>query len=402
MKRSAFLLAGVLLAVGCSVEDTQPPIPTLSDGPVTPYNVRLSFNDDPSSTVAVIWQTDGEVEGAGVEYGAGSSYGKFAAATRSFTIENEPALDGIVFHEATLTGLKPGSVVHYRVGSKSGVSENFTVATAPASEETPVSFVLLGDSRSDTLGIGAGYPELNAQLMKEAPLPSFILDSGDYTMASLANEWVDWLEAGSELGPVLPRLTTFGNHEMSGKLYYSLMNLPDENSESWYSLRYGELQIICLDTGLSGEKVTEQKAWLEEVLKDSDAKWKVAFFHKPPYNAGNHTHDDTRVKVRTHWVPLFEQYGVDLVVSGHDHNYQRFGHVKDDARAAAGTAPFYLISGGAGAPMYGEDPDSEDYPLIEKFEKTEHYVLATLEGNTLTLEAKRLDGTIFDTVTITK
>ncbi len=401
MTRSQLARLACALTLFAACDNAETPESRLKSGPDTPTEIRLSWNDDPSTTAAVIWRTENEVQAAGVEYGTSSAYGNFVAA-ENFEING---ISGF-FHEAKLTGLAPASLVHYRVGSKSGVSEDRTLQTGPApSEDMPFSFILMGDSRaeSDMLGIGARYPEVLARIAAENPLPSFILDSGDYTSFGQSEEWVDWLAAVHASGLAIPRLTTFGNHEIIEKNYYGLMSLPPENEEKFYALDYGPLLIICLNTGFGGLPAGQQ-AFLQETLSKSTAKWKLAFFHMPPYNAGNHSDSETRYDVREQWVPLFEKYGVDLVVGGHDHNYQRFGYLKGGKKVAAGEGPFYLISGGAGAPLYGPDEASEDHPLLDPdgFQKLEHYVMATLDGNTLTLQAKRLDGTVFDTVTLTK
>lgn len=401
MKRTVAGLVCALALVGCNNGDENTDPVRLGAGADTPKYVRLSWNDDPGQTAAVVWFTENPVKGAGVEYGASDAYGKFAAA-EDYQI---PQFTGW-FHRAKLTGLAPGTSVHYRVGAKTGRSEDAAFTTAPAGDE-PFSFVIEGDSRHEYEGVGAGYPELIAALQKETP--AFVLDSGDYTFASLPKEWMKWMEAGDPINPTTPRLTTFGNHEIIEKNYFALVDLPDANEEKWYSLDYGPLHIVCLYTGF-GSIDSATKAWLAKDLAASKAKWKIAFFHMPPYNAGNHNDEDIRLEVRDAWVPLFEQYGVDLVIGGHDHNYQNFGFLKGGVPVGDrtpplvgdGSAPLYLLSGGAGAPLYGIEPASADAPLLVASEKAENYVLATVTPGALTLEAKRLDGTVIDTVTIKK
>lgn len=392
------------LAVACTT-DAAPESP-LGAGPDEPQYIRLSWNDDPSTTAALIWYTENrQVERPGVEYGTTAEFGSFVTA-ETFSLTG---FDGAL-HQATLTGLTPGSLIHYRVGSQSGVSPAYTLATAaPREADVPFSFVLLGDSRGDVFGVGTGYPELNERILQESPLPAFILDTGDYTMLGQVSEWYEWLQASDAVGPVIPRLTTFGNHEYVERTYYGLMNLPAENDGQFYAIEYGPLQIISMNTGFGRDRMPEgQKEWLEKTLRESDATWRVAFMHIPPFNSGNHSHENTalaagRLDVRAEWTPLFEEYGVDLVVGGHDHNYQRFGHIKAGENVTGG-APFYVISGGAGAPLYPINESAADYPLLQNgvYKDVEHYLVATLDGNELTVQAKKLDGTVFDTFTITK
>ena len=83
-----------------------------------------------------------------------------------------------------------------------------------------------------------------------------------------------------------------------------------------------------------------ETAWLEQQLSESVATWKIAVFHHPPYTCGGHAGD---TRVAREWVPLFESYGVQLVLSGHDHNYQRF---------AARNGVTYVVHGGGAAGLY--------------------------------------------------
>jgi acid phosphatase type 7 len=399
MQKIALYACALILSAACTAETT---VEHFGQGPDKPLYVRLGFSADPATTASVIWYTEKvEIQGAGVEYGQSAEFGKFSAA-ESFEISGFTGQ----FHEAKLFGLAPGSIVKYRVGGKSGVSSTHSFPTAPAADEdAKFSFVLLGDSRAEFEGIGAGYPELLARLGKENPLPSFVLDSGDFTNFSQPAEWFQWLKAGQGSSEKLPRMTAFGNHEWVAQTYYSLMNLPEENDGKWYSLRYGPLLIMALNTGLGhGTLDKAQIPYVEKILSESDAPWKLVFFHMGPYNAGNHNGKSVTQEIRDQWVPLFEKYGVDLVVSGHDHNYQRFGNLREGAKVGPGEGPFYLISGGAGAPLYSARTESADYQLLDAngFVKTEHYILATLDGDSLKLEAKKLDGSIFDTILLTK
>jgi hypothetical protein len=394
----------------CTASET--PVPagsTLNEGPDKPRFVRLSWNDDPATTAAVVWHTENEVAGPAVEYGASEKLGMRVKA-ESFEIAGFQGF----FHQAKMEGLPPGAMAYYRVGSSSGVSETFAFQTAPAqgAQPGPISFVVQGDSRSESFGVGMGYETLISQMAKE--VPAFILDSGDYTMASAPDEWVPWQEVGDPINSSMPRLTTFGNHEMIEKNYFGLMALPEENEERYYSLDYGPIHIVSLDTGF-GDIDPSVKDWLaQDLAAASGATWKVVFFHMPPYNSGNHGDSEsgreTSYAVREQWVPLFEKYGVDVVAGGHDHNYQNFGFLKGGEPhgdrelplEGDGSAPLYFISGGAGAPLYNLVEEAEDRHLLLNYEKANNYVLVTVDGKTMTLEVKRLDGTVIETITINK
>jgi hypothetical protein len=86
----------------------------------------------------------------------------------------------------------------------------------------------------------------------------------------------------------------------------------------WYAVRRGDMLGIALDSTDPGNP--EQLAWLEETLANTDAKWKLAALHHPPYSSGFH---GSNAATREAFVPLFERYGVQIVFSGHEHDYQR-------------------------------------------------------------------------------
>ncbi len=111
-------------------------------------------------------------------------------------------------------------------------------------------------------------------------------------------------------------------------------------TEQYYSFDYGNVHIVSLDSQLSGRDVSKRntmKSWLESdlALATTTADWMIVIFHHPPYSKGaNHDSDsDTgeqlEVDMRNVFVPVFQQYGVDLVLNGHAHSYERSYYLKD-------------------------------------------------------------------------
>jgi 2',3'-cyclic-nucleotide 2'-phosphodiesterase (5'-nucleotidase family) len=118
--------------------------------------------------------------------------------------------------------------------------------------------------------------------------------------------------------------------------------------------------------------------WLEATLAANTQPWLIVLFHVPPYDAL--PEDTMGDAVRINLVPLFERYGVDLVLSGHNHNYQR----------SIVNGLTYIVTGGAGAELdfiAGPDPDTE------AFYNGHHLVHFSVDGSTLTAQAIALDGT---------
>jgi predicted phosphodiesterase len=139
---------------------------------------------------------------------------------------------------------------------------------------------------------------------------------------------------------------TLGNHDIlvdGGHYEFDELNMPHAR----YTRRVGNIEFFILN---SNSVNPTQTAWLEDRLAASTARWKIAVFHHPPWTCGGHRGNSAVV---AQWVPLFEQYGVDLVLSGHDHNYQRF---------AAENGVRYLVHGGGGQHLYAIEPCPAGYP----------------------------------------
>src|SRR5690606_29686647 len=120
--------------------------------------------------------------------------------------------------------------------------------------------------------------------------------------------------------------------------------------------------------------------------QDSSIRHIFAVMHHPPFSISLH---GGATDLRDRWTPLFEQYGVSAVFSGHDHVYSRAEH--DDIH--------YFITGGAGAPLYPRRPHSSplDVAAVKKFERVLHYLRVTVTGARIEVTAIRADGTIIET-----
>lgn len=139
---------------------------------------------------------------------------------------------------------------------------------------------------------------------------------------------------------------TLGNHDYetrSGRYEFDELDMP----RRYYGRRVGNITLFLLD---SNRITAAQTAWLRRRLQRSTARWKVVLFHHPPFTCGGHSGDE---EIAARWVPLFRRYGVDLVLSGHDHNYQRF---------APRSGVTYVVHGGGGAGLYSLRPCPSSYP----------------------------------------
>ena len=121
--------------------------------------------------------------------------------------------------------------------------------------------------------------------------------------------FADVLDGGTDL------LAILGNHdEPNGDAQLAALGMPGH----WWAEERGDVLLVGLDSNQIGN--AEQLAFLRETLSGSTATWKIVALHHPPYSAG---YQGSNKAAREAFTPLFEQYGVQLVLSGHDHDYQR-------------------------------------------------------------------------------
>jgi Calcineurin-like phosphoesterase len=172
------------------------------------------------------------------------------------------------------------------------------------------------------------------------------LGDNDYTRSprSFHRNWVASFGWAARRGLLVAG--TLGNHDYeirAGRYEFDELGMP----RRYYRRRIGNIAFFLLD---SNRVTTRQTTWLHRVLARSTARWKVAAFHHPPFTCGGHSGDE---EVAARWVPLFRRYGVDLVLGGHDHNYQRFS-------PRGGVT--YVVHGGGGAALYSLHPCPAAYP----------------------------------------
>lgn len=187
--------------------------------------------------------------------------------------------------------------------------------------------------------------------------------------------FADVLAGGTEL------LAILGNHDVKG-------GLGDEQMEAlgmpgpYWAVDEGDVLIVGLDSNEIDDQA--QLQFLEDALAATDATWKIVAVHHPPYSAG---YQGSSLDVRETLAPYLERYGVQLVLSGHDHDYQR--SVEIDGVT-------YVVSGaGSLTRRTGED----DFTAVAY--SWNHFVDIAIVGDQLDLRAVGQDGSVFDEFTLT-
>lgn len=299
--------------------------------------------------------------------------------------------------EAAIEGLEPSSRYRYRVeaGGESWVGE---FATAPpVGKDIPFSFIVVGDSRNETM---EPHRRIVARISQE--IPDFVLGTGDMVDEGFRqDQWQEFFDVENKLLRDNVYFPALGNHDRQGRgrtadTYRAFFSVPENgnDTERYYAFTYASARFLILDSNAYSFSLTDQTAWIERELiaarQDSSIRHIFVVMHHPVYSISLH---GGATDLRERWTPLFEQYNVTAVFSGHDHVYSR----------AESNGMRYFISGGGGAPLYPRRPKSNplDVAAIKKFERAFHFLRVTVTGNRIEVTAVRVDGTTIETTSWT-
>ncbi len=258
-------------------------------------------------------------------------------------------------HTIQITGLPSGSKYFYQVGMTNGTvlaggnADHYFVTSPGAGSTQPVRIWILGDcgtANSSARAVKNAYLELAAN-EKETDVWLML---GDNAYSNGTDS--EYQNAVFNTYPTILRnkvlWSTRGNHENSASVYYGIFDHPTlgegggfpSGTESYYSFDYGNVHFICLnsdESGFSSNPGSAMYVWLEQDLADTTQDWTIAFWHHPPYSKGSHNSDSESklIYMRENALPILEAGGVDLVLSGHSHAYERSyflnGHYRDSS-----------------------------------------------------------------------
>jgi len=249
-------------------------------------------------------------------------------------------------HEVRLTNLIANAKYFYSIGTTTqtlaGNDTNHFFVTSPnAGQAAPYRIWVLGDS---------GTADANAQAVRNAYLTytgstytnlTLMLGDNAYENGTDAEYQTAVFNMYPSVLRQTPLWSTIGNHDTaqstnppSSLPYFQMFTLPANaeaggvasGTEKYYSFNYGNIHFICLDSMTSSRATgSAMLAWLQNDLAQNIQPWVVAFWHHPPYTKGSHNSDTEAqlAEMRTNVLPVLESWGVDLVLSGHSHSYER-------------------------------------------------------------------------------
>ena len=419
------------------------------------------------TSVTVVWRTDlNSADNSLVQYG--TVFGTLNQSATG-TAVTRPGLN-VKDHIVTIAGLNAGTKYYYNVGTTSngvqggGTNQHFFVTAPMIGSSTHVRAWVLGDS-----GVAGANQSLvrDAMLTETAanpPAPTIILHMGDMaydngTDSEFTNRHFAVYQNILRHTPLWP---TLGNHEspsVNTSLgigpYYESHVLPTNGqaggvasgTEAYYSFDYANAHFIVLDSMDSSRAPgSSMLTWLQNDLAATGQEWVIAYWHHPPYSKGHHDSDNAvdsggRLRdMRETILPLLEAGGVDVVLAGHSHVYERSylidgaygygtspnfatpsfstlqadGHILDagdgdptgngayqkSSGGASHDGTVYVVAGHGGNVL---DADATgDHPVMAVFDLAFGSVLLDINGSSLTLRNLRSGGAITDTMAIVK
>lgn len=341
------------------------------------FHIKPYVSDIASGSVALQWVGDrGLPSTCTVQLGT-SRY------MRTVSADSLPGVASMLYR-VVLDSLRDGVDYTYSVTLGGSAIDGGFRTLAPRS--SPVTIAVYGDSRS--------HPEKHAQVASAiaATGAHFVLMTGDLVAdGNVFEQWAPQFFAPA--APFLSQATVFpvkGTHDGDGGLFARFWQTPGNGDV--YSRDIGDVHIVGIDQLAPRERYPAILGWVEKDLMASRARWKVVVYHEPSYNIGGHGSSWGR----SDFVPLLERCGVDLVLTGHSHLYERFMPI-----GAPGAKPVtHVVTGGGGAPLYqaGHSPLLVGGVSLPEL----HFCLIRTHGDTLRFQALRPDASVFDSLTLVR
>lgn len=358
------------------------------------------------------WRTTLPVATASVQVARAHAGSTLADEARIVTARSESvagdASTTVWHHSAVADGLEPDTLYAYRVGDGATWSEWSHFRTAK-SGAAPFRFLFFGDPQNGvkeycTRVFRAGYAK--------APDSAFYLIAGDIVTTTILDElWGEFFYAADPLLRVMPGVSTPGNHDYGQFLvrgqktktvsplfrahFTQPENGPEGLEETAFYLDYQGVRLVSLN---GNERVSDQVAWLEGILRDNPNRWTLVLMHQPVYSTGK---ERDNPRLRDTLLPVYDKYAVDLVLQGHDHSYGRTHRLRNNRRVADGEPGTVYIVSVSGPKFYRINPMHKD--LMAKIDTGKQlYQVIEVDGSRLRYESWTVTGELYDTFTLTK
>ncbi|MGY6661301.1 MAG: fibronectin type III domain-containing protein [Glycocaulis sp.] len=374
-----------------------------------PDHIIQTWQGDPREEITIQWRTSADAASDPVLWYAPEnetesvSYARAETVTlRSRQIVNDPAVD---FHRVRLTGLEPGARYAFGVSANGGENwsevRHFHTAAEPGAQSWQ--FAYLGDPQN---GLDE-WGDLIRQGYERFPEIRFWMIAGDLIdKGTERDNWDQFFQEGSSVFDRSAVVPAIGNHDSHGghpTLYLQQFALPDNGSEHLdpgrtYHLTYQDMLIVVMDSNYDLIEPETQTEWLDRVLGESNARWKVVIYHHPFY-ASRPGRDNQ--PLRDAWGPIFDRHNVDIAFQGHDHAYMRTVPMRDHRPAEPGEHGTIYLVAVSGTKMY--EQELRDFVAFGTTnERTYQIIEMDSAAGTLSYRAINADGVEIDAFALEK
>lgn len=298
------------------------------------------------------------------------------------------------------TALEADRTYHYRVRSAENVIAEGDVRTAPR-EHRDFRILAFGDG-----GTGERQQYDLARLMPPFK-PDVIVHVGDLIYPDGERE--DYARKFSrpyaELLKQVPFYAVIGNHDYrtdTGQPLLEHFVLPrngpeSETPERHFYFDYGSVRFVGLDTDVPGETLRDVVGpWLDRVLGEHTGKWKIVFFHHPMHT---HAFYESSQRVRLAFEAAMERHGVDLVLQGHNHLYERSYPLRNDTVVPEGEGVVFVTTGAGGGELYPAKKDPNPR-FVRQYDQKHSFTLIDVRAESMAIQQINIEGTVVDSFTL--
>lgn len=376
-------------------------------------NLRVVWSIEPQTQAVVVWDSSVSNEPAVLVYDTVPQTDRTSGyAFETPVKETGPYIPGLpadskeeapsapqnpdfFYYHAELKNLAPDTVYYLAVKTGEETGREYRFKTAPDNDK-PVKLIFAGDSRTH-LDV-AKTISTNIRLTAENDDSIIaLLHGGDFANSTKLSEWKDWLSTyaltTSEDGKLLPIIPIIGNHDAIGKspIFGQAYGYPGGKNFYYVTQLTPSCRILCLNTEIDTGR--QQKTFVRDsltLMEVENVKWRIAAFHKPVYPA---VKEPTSAKAD--WVPLFEDYGIDLVLESDGHCIKRTVPILKNKEDPNGIV--YLGESGYGAPQ--REPKMERWYLQGDHafaSKGDHFMMLEIMPEAISYSTIRVTGEVAD------
>lgn len=364
----------------------------------TPDQITLTLASDPRTGMTVQWRTDASINDAWVKYWSANGTDTLKVDAAHLMLEDRQLRNDRYSSRFTapLENLQPATDYRYVVEHEGSVSDTLDFTTA--GDAGPFSFLWLGDVHNDPK-----TGELLQGAARAHPESAFCILAGDLVNTGLyRNDWDDLLGYAGNVYSRVPLMAVPGNHDsqdgLGASMYQQHLHYPHNGPNGiplgfTYAFHYHNALFLMVD--VVSFPAAAQREWIVEQLASTEADWKFVVFHFPPY-----TNQEPYTDIEQEWVPLFDQFGVDVVMNGHFHYYLRTQPMRAGKPVATGQhGTTYIMSVGT---RNKNDIGEAEPHAAKRTNQGYLYQHVRVDGNILTHTSLDANGNIVDSFELRK